>query len=436
MSLQQIREHIQNGPMGAWQWLVVALGVLVNMLDGFDLLAASLVAPILTREWQLDPELVGTLLGSSALGTFIGAFALSAIADLWGRRTAILINLALMTVGMLVSATADSVELLIAMRILTGMGVGAMAGCVGTLIFEYSSVRVRNFALGLVVIGYNVGVVLGGYFARMFLGQYSWGALFVLGGALTLLLIPTIYFVMPESLEFLATRPKAGTLAQFNRYLRKLRLAPVDTLPVPTSRAAGSSVVDLLRAPILSRQVLMGASYFLYMISSYFFMNWNNKLTTDAGYADADGLSISILTSYGGIAGGVVIGWLGSTLSFRSTATVTLIVMGLAIAAFGGSAASFNFTQVCAVLIGFCIFGAAVMLYATAAATFPARVRATGIGLSMGAGRLGSFLGPWVAGLLLGADMSRMTTCVLLAIPVVISAFVLLRVPLTPLQDE
>jgi MFS family permease len=110
--------------------------------------------------------------------------------------------------------------------------------------------------------------------------------------------------------------------------------------------------------------------------------------------------------------------------------------MGLAIAAFGAAAGSFIFTVACSMLIGFSIFGAAVVLYATAAATFPARVRATGVGLSMGAGRLGSFLGPFVAGHLLGADLGRMTTCFLLAIPVILSAAVLVKVPLTPLAEE
>ncbi len=185
-----------------WQWLVVALGVLVNMLDGFDLLAASLVAPIVSREWGLSQEIVGVFLSSSAAGAAAGALLLSSVADLFGRRMAILINLCLMSVGMLVSARAESVELLIAMRFLTGMGVGAMASCVGTLIFEYSAARSRNLALGLVTIGYTVGVVVGGHFARMFLAAgYSWSALFVLGGVLTVLLIPLIYFAMPESLD-------------------------------------------------------------------------------------------------------------------------------------------------------------------------------------------------------------------------------------------
>jgi benzoate transport len=437
MTLQQIHAHIENRPMQPWQWLVVALGVLINLLDGFDLLAASLVAPIVSREWGLSPETVGAFLSSSAAGAAAGAFLLSSTADLLGRRAAILINLLLMTVGMLVSAGAESVELLIAMRFLTGMGVGAMASCVGTLIFEYSAVKSRNLALGLVTIGYTVGVVLGGIFARAFLDAgYSWSALFILGGVLTLLLIPLIFFALPESLDFLISKPKANTLKKVNRVMRHLQLPALDVLPAPAPQVAKSSVFDLLRQPILPRQLLMGASYFLYMMSSYFFLNWNNKLTTDAGFSDAGGLNISILTNLGGIAGGILIGYFSSKLPFRAVATASLLVMGGAIAVFGTAGSSYDLTLLMSILIGFCIFGAAVMLYATAAATFPARVRATGVGLSMGAGRLGSFLGPFIAGQLLGADLGRMMTCVLLAIPVILSAAILLKVPLKPLPGE
>lgn len=439
MTMQEIHDKIENRAMLPWQWLVVALGVLVNMLDGFDLLAASLVAPVISKDWGLTQEVVGMFLSSSAAGAAAGAFLLSSVADVLGRRMAILINLALMTAGMLVSSRAESIETLIAMRFLTGMGVGAMASCVGTLIFEYSAAKNRNLALGLVTIGYTVGVVAGGYAARGFLAAgFSWNALFVLGGVLTALLIPLIFFAMPESLDYLISKPRANTLARVNRVMRHLKLDALTTLPVPAPQVAKSSVFDVFSASILPRQLLMGLSYFLYMFSQYFFLQWNNKLTTDAGFPVADGLAVSILTNYGGIAGGIIIGYFSTRLPFRAVAVITLLVMGAGIAAFGGAANNLVLAQVIGFANGFCIFGAAVLLYATAAATFPARVRATGIGLSMGAGRLGGFLGPLIAGPMLGAtfDLGRPMTCILLAIPVLVSAAVLMRVPLKPLPGE
>jgi predicted MFS family arabinose efflux permease len=242
--------------------------------------------------------------------------------------------------------------------------------------------------------------------------------------------------MMPESIDFMAKKPNAGTLVKMNKVFARLGLPAVDKLPEPPPEVMQSSILDLLRQPILPRTLMMMVSYFLYMMSGYFFLNWNNQLTTEAGFSDVGGLSVSIMTQFGGIAGGILIGWLSSKLPFRLVATSILVIMGVALMAFGGAATSLAFTVVTSVLVGFSFFGGAVVMYTTGAATYPARVRATGMGLSMSAGRLGSFFGPFVAGYLLGADMGRMMTCVLLAVPVILSAFALMRVPLTPLKNE
>lgn len=436
MSLQHVHEQIASRPLRPLQILVITLGVLINMVDGFDLLAASLISPIITREWQLSPEMLGMLLAAGPLGTATGALLLSPIADLFGRRNAIMVNLAFMSVGMLVSATADSVWELTVLRFLTGMGVGAMASCVGTLVFEYCSHKTRNLGLGLVTIGYNVGVVIGGVVSLWIIGAFGWRSIFVFGGVMSALLIPLVYYMLPESIDFMVAKPGRNALAKLNRVMAKLDLPAFAQLPAPTPKVAKSSPLDLLRHPILPRLAMMQLAYFLYMLSSYFFLNWNNQLTTDAGFSDTGGLSISILTNVGGIVGGIVVGLITFRLPFRPVATSTLVAMGASIMAFGFAAASFGFTVVSSMVTGFCIFGAAVVLYATGAATFPARVRATGMGLSMTAGRLGSFVGPLSAGFLLGADFGRVLTCLILAIPVMLSAIALARVPLTPLKDE
>jgi benzoate transport len=436
MSLPHVHEQIASRPLRPLQIQVIALGVLINMVDGLDLLAASLISPIITREWQLAPATLGMLLSAGALGTATGALLLSPIADLFGRRSAILVNLTLMSIGMFASAAADSLWQLTALRFLTGMGVGALAACVGTLVFEYCSRRTRTVGLGFVTIGYNVGVVIGGVVSLWIIAAFGWRSIFVFGGVMSALLIPCVYLLLPESLDFMVARPGKGTLGKLNAILRRLDLPPFETLPVVPPRVARSRPTDLLRQPILPRLLLMQLAYFLYMLSSYFFLNWNNQLTTDAGFSDRGGLSISILTNVGGIVGGVLVGALTWRLKLRPVATTTLLAMGLAIVAFGFAARSFDFTIITSVLIGFCIFGAATVLYATGAATFPARVRATGMGLSMTAGRAGSFVGPLAAGLLLDGGAGRIWTCAILAIPVMLSSIALARVPLAPLSEE
>jgi benzoate transport len=431
-----VRQHIENSPMRACQVLVIALCVAVNMLDGFDILALSLISPTLSREWHLAPQTLGLLFSTGLVGTAVGGFALSPIADIWGRRTAILINLGLMSIGMMFSAMADSVVMLSVLRFCTGLGVGAMAGCVGTLAFEYCPLKTRALGLGLVVIGYTVGTLLGGYVAAPLLADFSWHGIFVFGGLCSLLLLSLVYFLLPESLDILASRQGPKALAALNNVLARLRLPAMSELPAPVAKASQSSLLDLLRHPILARTALMGLCYLLFMMTEYFFLNWNNQLTTDAGFSDSDGIFITRLTSLGGLAGGVVVGLLGVRMPIRLVGALALLAMGLSLVAFGAAGTNLPLAQAAATVIGFGIFGAAVAVYATGASTFPARVRATGMGIVMSAGRVGSIFGPYTAGLLLGAQFNRFTVCAILAIPVLLSITALVKVPLTPVESE
>ncbi|MEY3660643.1 MAG: hypothetical protein RLZZ169_1469, partial [Pseudomonadota bacterium] len=132
----------------------------------------------------------------------------------------------------------------------------------------------------------------------------------------------------------------------------------------------------------------------------------------------------------------ILIGIASFRYPIRSVSFATLLAMGLALVVFGSAADNLPLAQGSAFLMGFCIFGAAVVLYACGATTFPARVRATGMGIVMSAGRLGSTFGPATAGFLLGAEYSRFLVCLLLAMPVLVSIVTLLRVPLTAVDGE
>jgi MFS family permease len=436
MSLQIVRQRIESSPLRLCQVVVIALCVAVNMLDGFDILALSLISPTLSREWHLASKMLGLLFSSGLVGTAVGGFALSPIADIWGRRSAILINLGLMSAGMLLSAKADSVVLLCVLRFCTGLGVGAMAGCVGTLAFEYCPLKARALGIGLVVIGYTVGTLLGGYVAGPLIAAFSWHGVFVFGGLCSVVLLILVYFLLPESLDILSGRSGPKALADVNKVMGRLHLPPMDALPTPLIKADQGSLLDLLRRPILSRTVLMGLSYLLFMMTEYFFLNWNNQLTTNAGFSDSDGLFITRLTSLGGLAGGVVVGLLAVRIPLRLVGALALLAMGLGVVAFGAAGSNLPLAQIAATIIGFGIFGAAVAVYAIGASTFPARVRATGMGIVMSAGRVGSIFGPASAGLLLSVPFTRFTVCVVLGLPVLLSIAALVRVPITPLEDD
>ncbi|MEJ0007595.1 MAG: hypothetical protein WDM77_14825 [Steroidobacteraceae bacterium] len=85
MSLQGIRQAYRELALaGPCQILVITLCVAINMLDGFDILALSLISPTLSREWQLTSKPLGLLFSAGLVGTAVGGFLLSAIAGYLG----------------------------------------------------------------------------------------------------------------------------------------------------------------------------------------------------------------------------------------------------------------------------------------------------------------------------------------------------------------
>src|SRR6185503_18416246 len=109
MTAPDPRTIINNERMGAFQAVAVALCILLNALDGFDVLAITFAAPGISKEWGLGSDALGIVISMGLVGMALGSVLLSSLADTLGRRPAIMLSLIAMTVGMLLSATASSV---------------------------------------------------------------------------------------------------------------------------------------------------------------------------------------------------------------------------------------------------------------------------------------------------------------------------------------
>src|SRR5262245_47545676 len=103
------RHMLRESRMTSFQLVVILLCVTLNMVDGFDVLAMSFTAPLVAREWNVDPATLGVLLSAGLVGMGIGAVVISPIADLLGRRTVVILSCVIMSVGMLASAATGNV---------------------------------------------------------------------------------------------------------------------------------------------------------------------------------------------------------------------------------------------------------------------------------------------------------------------------------------
>lgn len=412
---------LRDRPMTSYQKVVVALCVLINLIDGFDILSISFAAPAVAREWNLTPERTGLLFSAGLAAMGLGALAFSFLADWLGRRPVIIVGAVLMTVGMAAAGFANSLGELAACRVVAGLGIGAMSATAGTLAIEYSSARWRTLSVALVVIGYPVGATVGGFIAVELLQDHGWRSIFLFGGSLTLVLLPFLLWRLPESVDFLIDRRPPGALERVNRIAARLQLPALAALP-PRAGEARGRLAELLGPPLGATTLRLALAYGSFMYSFYFIQQWATSLVTRMGLTDAAGVTTSALFNAGGVVGGFITGMLAGKLDLPPLTRNILLATALAIGGFGFLPPVLSLLYLASVVMGFIVWSAPATLYSLMALSYPPRVRASAIGIIFTVGRAGSMLGPYVAGVLLTAGVSGGRLTVLMALPLLLAA--------------
>lgn len=401
-----VRALLDRAPMSRAQIIAILVVGALSALDGYDVLAISFAGPGISHEWGLGPTGLGLVFSSGLAGMGLGALFLAPFADTLGRRVLIFITLGLMAAGMLCSAFAGSVGMLAACRVLTGIGIGAMVPVINPLSAEYPNARRRALGVAVMAIGYPIGGTLGGFAAAWLLHLYGWPAVFLLGAGVALLMFPIVHFWLPESPAFLIERRGADSLPKLNAVLARFGHDRVESLP---EAATGARIPygEIFAAGQRGRTLWIAAVNFLFVITVYYILSWMPQLAATRGLSPSQGTMISAICNGAGVAAGLTVGLLAGRLSVRWLVAALMVGLGLTTFLFGQAPASFGALAGMAALAGICLFGAVSGLYGTVAASFPARIRATGAGFVTGLGRGGSALAPLIAGALFSLGAGR-----------------------------
>lgn len=411
-------------PMRALQLRVVALCALVNILDGFDLLAISFAAPAISRAWQLGPQTLGIVFSSGLVGMALGSLVFGPAADRIGRRHMIVLATVVLGLSTLATSVAHSVGQLLALRCMTGLAIGALLPSLNTLVAEYTPDRRRNLAVSAMHLGYPVGGVAGGVLAAYLIPLHGWQSVFLVGGAITLLMAPVLLLALPESLPYLLRRgtPAARQAAARLADRLQLNLTGLADAPAP---AAADGIRGLVRGSWLKPGLALWAAFFLGNLTLYFLLNWTPTVLTQAGLSTQQAIRAGVALNVGGGLGMLALGYLSARWSLHRMMAGYFVGGSVLIMALGQAPGSVAGMLGLAVMAGFFAVGGLIGLYALAARLYPAHVRASGVGLAISAGRLGAILGPYLGGVLiqLGWPMSRYY--VLLALPLLGVALVI-----------
>jgi benzoate transport len=393
---------IDANPMSMRQWIVVVLMVLLNALDGFDVLASAFAAPGITKEWGIPRSELGIVLSAELIGMGFGSILLGSLADKIGRKPSMLLCLFIMSAGMYMAHVAASVSTLTAFRLFTGLGIGGMLAATNAVTAESTSKSSRSLAMALYVIGYPVGGVIGGYAAQSWLlVDYDWRAVFLFGAITTAVMIPLVALLVPETPAYHAARRKPDALARINRSLRALMQPAIDSLPPLRADGVKPRVSDILSKPGLRKATwLLALGYMVHTFTFYFVLKFAVQIVSDAGFTQPQAASTLTWANIGGAIGGFLFGFLLKKWDIKGPTIGAMLLGVCAVVYFGLGHDTLNGWRLATFLQMFFLNAAIVGYYAAFARGFPAYARATGTGFALGIGRAGAAGSPIVAGLL------------------------------------
>ena len=408
------------------QIIVVVITVLLNAMDGFDILSIAFASPGIAREWGINQLELGIVLSMELIGMAIGSVFLGGVADKIGRRLTLLGCLVVMAGGMLMATTASSPVQLSIWRVLTGLGIGGMLSCTNAVVAEFSNKKWRSLCISFMVIGYPLGGGFGGLYASSLIARYDWRAVFYFGAAATALLLPIVYFLVPESVHWLTRNQPANALSKVNQSLKRLGHASIAALPEIQREERKKSLGDIFSPALIGVTIIVTAAYFLHIVTFYFLLKWAPKIVADMGFAASQGGRVLTMGNFGGAAGGMVFGLLTARFGLKPLTIGILAVNAVMVAIFGRSAADLSSLTTLAIIVQF--FGNAAVsgLYSIVAYAFPTHVRATGTGFVIGVGRGGAVLSPWIAGYLLNQGITLPTVGLVMGAGSLLAAFILI----------
>ncbi|MEG1856063.1 MAG: MFS transporter [Acinetobacter sp.] len=420
-------EIIDHAQLKGIHWRVILLSALIIIFDGYDLVIYGVALPKLMLEWQIDSITAG-FLGSVALfGMMFGAIIFGSLSDKlesygFSRKKLIILCICLFSSFTLLCGYATNPQSFGIFRFIAGLGLGGVMPNVIALMTEYAPKKLRSTLVSLMFSGYAVGGMCSALLGMWLVPQFGWKIMFILGG-LPLLLIPMIWMLLPESIDYLVRRNKTE---QAIRILKKIDSSIIYTeqtkicLHQDNQSTSSTPVKDLFAENRGVITLLFWGSVFMALVLVYALGNWLPKLMVEAGYDLSTSLVFLLALNLGGMLGAICGGFLADR--FNLAKVLCSLFLSGAVALF---LLSYNLPMIvlymCIAIAGAASIGGQILLLAYMSQFYSSNIRATGLGMALGVGRLGAILGPILCGWLLSLSLPINYNFIALAIPCIIA---------------
>lgn len=427
----QVTDVIERQRMNAFVIRLIVISWTVTFLDGFDMLVISFVAPYLRDGFGADAISLGELFAVGVFGAMLGGIAFGWLGDRFGRRPIIIASVAAFGATSMAMALAPDMQALMALRFLNGVALGGLMPLAWALNIEYVPGRYRATVVTVIMMGYTLGGVVAGPATVWLAPHFGWQSVFLISGIATMLLIPLLVVLLPESARYLAVKrrspekiakalnalePGLGARAQDEFIVRDEAAAP-----------AGQNfhLSTLFKGDLRPITALLWLAYIGSSMAVYFKSNWGPIIFEDVGFTRTQAAMIMSVSSIGGSLAGLALMRFTDRIGpvaiafYPMFAAPLLLLMGLAPVSLQGLAA---FSLLSMAMISGTHFG----MHSIAGIFYPSAIRANGAGWATSIAKIGSIFAPLLGGYLLATNMPPRLLFVLLAVTPLMTAMSLL----------
>lgn len=408
-----IPERIDRLPLSRETWRIMLLAGIAWLIESYDIGIMGNVLPLLEKQYQLNSFTVGTLATASTLGIVLAIIPAGWLADRIGRKKVLIFGTAWYAFFSLICGLAPSIPLLIACRLIAGLGMGAVFPIPYAMAAELTSKRIRGSMTSVLDSFLSFGYFLSPLLALLLIPQlpeqWGWRVLFYIGG-LPLLYVPVLIKWMPESPRWLTIQGRGEEANQILSHLeQRIESRTGSALPslgngvgqpVSTTFKVSSGIFS--RA-YLKRTLMMCISFACILFIFYAIQTYTPTVLLKEGYGISNAFLLTTIIVVASIPGKYAaayaierFGRKFTLISFTSIAAVSALFFGFA---HNGALALF-----CGCVLSFFGIGVDPVIKIYGAEQYPTHIRELGIGVFEGVGRLfGGVLAPFIMAFLLAS---------------------------------
>ena len=380
---------------GSRAGMILTFGLcgVIMIAEGFDTYSVGYVGPELIKTWGINAATEGLMYAVSVAASLFGSIGIGALSDRIGRKWLLVVSSVAFGLATFACAAAPDINVLILMRVLTGLGLGASIPCAMALATEAAPPRWKATVPVMVSACIGSGMIVSGLVAAAVMPVWGWRGLLYVGGAFPMAVALLMAPWLPESQVLAAAirrAPKAGW-----RELADPKIVGVTAV----------TTLGLL------------ATYTVTFFFGFWLPSLMNSYVHDIR---AVGLAVAGIKTFS-LVGSLALGRLMDRFGPSKVLPLAFVLAAVALAV--GKASSFALVALGLGVTSFFIDGAFSGIIGFTAMVFPARVKGAGIGVAIGVGRLlGGTLGPMLGGVLLADKLPVRQVALVFALPMLVAA--------------